>query len=125
MTNKTEWYAMLMENIKHMQDLHRQTADKLVQLEKAFAIRSLFIEAEIDPFKLGAVSTGTRNEFQEWANRLPNPKATFVVIVVRHEDEQRLEFVYPLADVPEVLWSAEYKQAVEWQRRKLARSTAK
>jgi hypothetical protein len=117
---KKELYAELLSTSRRIQDLTRQKLGTLAELEKAYAIQSLFVDAEIDPFKLGSVSVivddpvSTRPVYVT----TPNPDAKLRVHITRFDNGERTEFLFPLADVPEVLWSDVYKRAVERQRRK-------
>jgi hypothetical protein len=117
---KKELYEELLSTSRRMQDLTRQKLRTLAELEKAYAIQSLFVDAEIDPFKLGSVSV-TRLDGKEvlgFTSPKPNPEAKLRVHITRFDNGEKTEFLFPLADVPEVLWSEVYKRAVERQRRK-------
>ena len=123
--SKKEKYDKLLSNMRHMQDLTKQKLETLVKLEKAYAIQSLFVDSEIDPFKLGSVSVSkfdghTYKDVIGFTMPKPNPDAKLRVHITRFDNGERVEFVFPLAEVPEVLWSDVYKRAVERQRKKSA-----
>jgi hypothetical protein len=131
---KQELFEQLLSKSQHIQELTRQKLELLAKLEKAYAIQSLFADAEIDPFKLGTVSVGRDegthtvgfgcgNYFPRNRQPKPNPDAKLTVYITRFDNGKREEFLFPLADVPEVLWSDAYKQAVERQKKAANQTT--
>jgi len=124
---KQELFEQLLSTSRRMQDLTRQKLGTLVELEKAYAIQSLFADAEIDPFKLGTVSVGrdegTHTVGFGYRQPKPNPDAKLTVYITRFDNGKCEEFLFPLADVPEVLWSDAYKQAVERQKKAANQTT--
>jgi len=119
---KQELFEQLLSTSRRMQDLTRQKLGTLVELEKAYAIQSLFADAEIDPFKLGTVSVTRFDGYHHkdvigFTAPKPNPDAKLRVHITRFDNGKREEFLFPLADVPEVLWSDAYKKAVERQKK--------
>jgi len=119
MNNRKELYEQLLSHMRQIQSLCAQKIEVLAKLEKAYAIQSLFVDMDVDPFKLGTVSVSSNDAENVRGSYIftPNPDAKFRVFITRFDNGERTEFVFPLAEVPEVLWSDAYKRAVERQRK--------
>jgi hypothetical protein len=124
---RQELFEQLLSHTRHIQELTRRKLELLAKLEKAYAIQSLFVDAKIDPFELGTVSIGrdegTHTVGFGYRQPKPNPDAKLSVHITRFDNGKREEFLFPLADVPEVLWSDTYKQAVERQKKAANQTT--
>jgi hypothetical protein len=130
---RQELFEQLLSHTRHIQELTRRKLELLAKLEKAYAIQSLFVDAKIDPFKLGSVSVAWFNGYEYnghvykdvigFTVPKPNPDAKLRVHITRFDNGKREEFLFPLADVPEVLWSDAYKQAVERQKKAANQTT--